>query len=302
MPASRSVASSRVTWPARTNTGIRRDRAPAASALTTLPCSDWSSNRPSPVMTSWAAATSSASRVCSAMIAAPDSRRPPSASSPAPMPPAAPAPGFVADRPACRRVQFHRPVAQPLFQDAHGVGVGTLLRAEHGRRAHRSEQSGARRRWRRSARHPPAARGPRGQPAQFARSCRGRRRCSAAAEPDHDPPGARAAPRRRSAVPLPCCARPARSARSADRPAAPARRPARTRCRRSGARPGRAPTPPTPPRSAGRSPEGCAPHRACRPARRRSRARRRTAGPASAHRRGGRGASRPRSPRRPRPP
>ena len=41
------------------------------------------------------------------------------------------------------------------------------------------------------------------------------------------------APPRRSAGPLPCCARRAPSARSAGRRAAPGRRPARTRCRRS---------------------------------------------------------------------
>ena len=49
------------------------ERAPAASALTTFPWSDWSSNRPSPVMTRSAAATSLLRPVCSAMIAAPDS-------------------------------------------------------------------------------------------------------------------------------------------------------------------------------------------------------------------------------------
>ena len=48
--------------------------------------------------------------------------------------------GFIADRASGSGVQFHRPVAQPLLQDANGVGVGTFLRPEHGRGTHRSEQ------------------------------------------------------------------------------------------------------------------------------------------------------------------
>ena len=54
--------------------------------VTTLPCAT-SSKR---LAGDDATARDRASRVCSAMIVAPDARRPPSASRPAPMPPAAP--------------------------------------------------------------------------------------------------------------------------------------------------------------------------------------------------------------------
>ena len=101
MPDERTAELSRSTWPASTITGIPSGPAESARKPTTFPCRDCSSNRPSPVTIMSAVSRSSAKWVCSAMIAAPDSMRPRSASSPAPMPPAAPAPGSeLTSRPA----------------------------------------------------------------------------------------------------------------------------------------------------------------------------------------------------------
>ena len=215
---------------------------PPASALTTLPCSDWSSNRPSPVMTRSAAATSAARPVCSAMTAAPDSRRPPSASSAAPMPPAAPAPGSsLTSRPAAAFSSAAQS-RQPGFQQRDGGRVGALLRAEHGGRAHRAEQRvfdvgrGDQLDACQPAPGRPSARRAR-------RPCRGRRRCSALPP---SPTTMRPAPASQRGgdelADSPAVRRRARSGRSAGRRAAPARRPARTRRRPWPARSGRAPT------------------------------------------------------------
>ena len=203
---------------------------PAASALTTLPCRDWSSNRPSPVMINCAAATSSASRVSSAMIAAPDSRRPPSASSAAPIPPAAPAPGSAPTGRPADAVEFGRPIGQPLLEQR--TVSGRHPSAGRTRRPRPSDPAaGVRRRWPRSGRHRPAGRVPR--PARRARRPgRGRRRCSAAAEPDRRCGGR---PRVRAASiswPTPVLCAATAVCTSAAREAAPVRTPAHTRCRR----------------------------------------------------------------------
>lgn len=138
MPADRNADLSSDTWPANTITGIASGRAAAAIAPTTFPCRDCSSNRPSPVTISSASARSSAKCVCSAMIAAPDWYRPPTASSPAPIPPAACA-RLGAHR-ARRPRQFNRPCRQTAFQHCDGGHVRALLRREHPGRAPWSQQ------------------------------------------------------------------------------------------------------------------------------------------------------------------
>ena len=140
MPAERSADSSSPTWPASTNTGIPagrravRERADHLAVQRLLVEPAFAGDDQS------AASTSSARRVCSAMIAAPDSQRPPSASSPAPIPPAAPAPGSaLTSRPATAS-SSQRPRLEADFECRDGVGVRALLRAEHPGRAPRPQQ------------------------------------------------------------------------------------------------------------------------------------------------------------------
>ena len=157
------------------------------------------------------------------------------------MPPAAPAPGSsLTGRPAAAFSSTAH-VAQPLFQHPHGVGVGALLRAEHGRGPHRPEQ-----------RVFDVGGGDQldiGQ--QLAAWLLSRPSSSIMPRPPSvqllppSPTTIRPAPASTAAAIS--CPTPRLCAASAvctvgGRPAGPARRPARTRCRRSGARPGRVPT------------------------------------------------------------
>ena len=216
------------------------------------------------------------------------------------MPPAAPAPGSsLTARPAAAFNSTAQSLSRSL-QHAHGVGVGPLLRAEHGRRAHRSEQRmldvggcdeldarqqlAGRRQGAKLLDDSPTAVG-----------------AGAAAEPDHDPPGARL---HRGGDQLSHSPAVSSQRRLHGRRAAKQRQPAGLRALDVGGRGrGRVEHPLrghlVGQRAASR--EACEPHRSCLPARRRSRVHRRTAGQASTRRRGGRGASRPRSHGPPRP-
>ena len=167
-----------------------------------------------------AAATSPARPVCSAMTAAPDSRRPPSASSAAPRPPAAPAPGSArTSRPVAASSSSAQSVSR-RSSSVDGGRVGALLRAEDVRRPHRARAAGVRRRWRRSGRRRPAA--PRRRRARRARRPgRGRRRCRRCRRARRRCGAAPASQRGVDAVGrLPCCARRRRSAPWAGRRAA----------------------------------------------------------------------------------
>ena len=125
------------------------------------------------------------------MIAAPDSRRPPRASSAAPIPPAAPAPGSaLTGRPAAR-VEFGGPRGQTILERGTVAGSAPFCgpntrAAPHGRAA------GIRRRWRRSARRRPAGRARSSSPPSSSTSPRPPSVHGAAAQPDHDPARTRA--------------------------------------------------------------------------------------------------------------
>ncbi len=108
----------------------RASAARAATPETTLPDSEERSKAPSPVTTRSACATRSARPTTDCTSAMPGSRRAPSASSAAPSPPAAPAPGCAADLDAEVGLEHVGPAGERAVEQRDVLPARALLRPE----------------------------------------------------------------------------------------------------------------------------------------------------------------------------